>query len=244
MTREEAEKIIREYNPPKSTLSWYQDPWADGYQNASMRYDEYPSIDTKLIDAILERDKDCEPYDLEKDSNEIKDEKLCDELAERFTSLMKRANESGNTAIDEYRKKNSHLYSMVTEYHYDKITVIPMSLSTLCDFKEKCAKAAGEIGLKNFYIYKHKDNNDLDGKMVYGNAPYGGFFIDDSAKTTFSDMLRYCDYFKDRAKESSNCEAIKILCDNIKEYTECLCKMIEVDYMQRISNYIAKEQIE
>ena len=80
--------------------------------------------------------------------------------------------------------------------------------------------------------------------MVYGSAPYGGNFIDGSAEHAFSDMLRYCDYFKDRAKESSNCEAIKILCDNIKEYTECLCKMIEVDYMQRISNYIAKEQIE
>lgn len=235
-------KQCQDYYPPKSTLSWYQDPQADGYQNASRWYEEYPSVDTKLIDAILERDKDCEPYDLEKDSNEIKDEKLCDELAERFTSLMKRANESGNTAIDEYRKKNSHLYSMVTEYHYNKITVIPMSLSTLCDFKEKCKKVAGEIGLKNFYVYEHKDDKDLNGKMVYGSAPYGGFFMDDASKTAFSDMLRYCDYFKERAKESSNYEAVESLCDNIREHIKGLYNVIESDYAQRINNYIAKEQ--
>lgn len=245
MTREEALNYIKQcqdYYPLKPTLYWYQDPWADGYYNASGWYKEYPPFDAKLIDAILERDKDCEPYDLEKDSNEIKDEKLCDELAERFTSLMKRANESGNTAIDEYRKNNSHLYSMVTENHYDKITVIPTQLSTLCDFKEKCGKAACEIGLKNFYIYEHKDSQDTNGKMVYGCAPYSGLSITDAAKTAFSDALRYCDYFKKCAKESSNGEAIKILCDNIKEYTECLCKMIEVDYTQRINNYITKEQ--
>lgn len=247
MTREEALNYIKQcqdYYPLKPTLYWYQDPWADGYQNASGWYKEYPPFDAKLIDAILERDKDCEPYDPEKDSTEIKDEKLCDELAEQFTSIMKRANESGNTAVDEYRKKNSHLYSMVTEYNHDKITVIPMSLSTLCDFKEKCAKAACEIGLKNYYIYEHKNSDDLDGKMAYGHAPYGGNFIDGSAEHTFSDMLRYCDYFKKYAKEykSSNDELISNLCDNIKECIENLYRIVNVDYLQRINNYIAKSR--
>jgi hypothetical protein len=130
---------------------------------------------------------------------------------------------------------------MVTENHYNKITVIPMSLSTLCDFKEKCEKAAGEIGLKNFYVYEHKDDNDIEGKMVYGSAPYCGNFIDDSAKHAFSDMLRYCDYFKRRAKESSNYEIIEGLCDGIKDHIEGLYKVIELDYTQRINNYISKE---
>jgi len=235
MTIEEVEKIIREYNPPKPIKYYYNDPYRDGYQDASGLVYEYPPDNgalRALIDAILEYDKDCKEY--VPDSECETDEKFNQEMEKKFTDLMSRAKD---TAVEEYRKNNSHLYSMVTENHYNKITVIPMSLSTLCDFKEKCAKAAGEIGLKNFYIYKHKDNDDLNGKMVYGS-----FFMDDASKTAFSDALRYCDYFKERAKESSNCEAIKILCDNIKEYTERLCKMIEVDYMQRISNYIAKEQ--
>lgn len=247
MNEKEALDIIQQYalHPPKPTLSWYQDPYDDGKYCGSGWHEEYPPVSPKLIDAILERDKNCRQYDPEKDSTEIKDEKICDALAERFTSLMKRANESGNTAVDEYRKKNSHLYSMVTEYHYDKITVIPMSLSTLCEFKEKCEKAAGEIGLKNFYVYKHKDSQDLDGKMVYGSAPYGGFFMNDSAKNTFESVVRHCGYFKKYAKEykSSNYEIIEGLCDSIKEHIESLYKIINLDYIQRISNYANKHKV-
>jgi hypothetical protein len=244
MNAEESRKIIEDYskNLPKPTAYYYHDPYDDGkYCGSGWRY-EYPPVSGALIDAILERDKNCKQYDPEKDSTEIKDEKFCDELAERFTSLMKRANKSENTAVDEYRKKNSHLYSMVTGYNHNKITIIPMSLSTLCDFKEKCEKAAGEIGLKNFYIYEHKDDKDINGKMVYGSAPYGGFFIDSSSEHAFSDALRYCDCFKRYAKESSNYELISSLCDNITECVESLCKAVELDYMQRINNYIAKEQ--
>ena len=199
---------------------------------------EYPPVSEALIDAILERDKDCKEYI--PDSECETDDKFNQEMEKKFTDIMSRAK---NTAIEEYRKNNSHLYSMVTENRYNKITVIPMTLSTLCDFKEKCDKAAGEIGLKNFYVYEHKDDKDLNGKMVYGSAPYGGYFIDDSAKHAFSNMLRYCDYFKERAKERSNYEVVESLCDNIKECIECLCKTIEVDYMQRINNYISKEQL-
>ena len=241
MNELEALRIISEYqqNPPKPSLEYYKDPYADGYQNASRWYNEYPPMSSRLIDAILERDKNCKPYDLEKDSTEIKDEKLCGELAKRFTDLMKRA---GNSVVDEYNKKNSHLYSMVTEYDYKKITIIPMSLSTLVDFKEKCKKVSSEIGLKNFYIYEYKDDKDVDGKMVYGHAPYSGFYLTDNAKDTFRSMCRYCDYFKKYAKESSNQELISNLCDNIKEYVENLYNIINADYLQRIDNYISKEQ--
>lgn len=115
MNEKEALDIIQQYNlhPPKPLRYWYDDPYKDGYQNSSGWCYEYPPVDPKLIDAILERDKNCKPYDSEKDSTEIKDEKFCDKLAERFIALMKHA---GNDAVEEYRKKNSHLFSMVTEY--------------------------------------------------------------------------------------------------------------------------------
>jgi hypothetical protein len=238
MTREEAEKIIREYNPPKPIKYYYNDPYADGKFNSSGWVYEYPPVSGALIDAILERDKDCKEY--VPDSECETDEKFNQEMEKKFTDLMSRAKD---TAVEEYRKNNSRLYSMVTENHYNKITVIPMSLSTLCDFKEKCNKAACKIGLKNFYVYEHKDDKDLNGKMVYGSAPYGGNFIDGSAEHAFSDMLRYCDYFKRRAKESSNYEIIEGLCDGIKDHIEGLYKVIESDYMQRINNYITKEQM-
>lgn len=106
-----------------------------------------------------------------------------------------------DTAVDEYCKKNSRLYSMITEYNYNKITIIPMSLSTLCDFKEKCKNVSNEIGLKNYYIYEYKDNQDINCRMVYGNGLYSDLFIDDSSSHVFEDALRYCDYFKRQAKK-------------------------------------------
>lgn len=241
MNKQEALDYIKLYqdNPPQPTIEYYQDPYRDGYQDASGYFVKYPPMDPKLIDAILERDKDCKEYIPDCDCDV--DEKFNQEMEKKFTDLMSRAKD---TAIDEYRKKNSHLYSMVTENHYNKITVIPMSLSTLCDFKEKCNRASFEIGLKNFYVYEHKDDKDLNGKMVYGSAPYGGYFIDGSAEHAFSDMIRYCDYFKKRTKDykSSNQEIINNLCDDIKENVENLYNIIEADYLQRINNYISKEQ--
>lgn len=239
MNKKEALEIIKQYNlnPPKPIIKYYQDPYADGYGDASGYYAEMPPIDPLVIDAILERDKDCKEY--MPDSESYADEKFNQEMERRFTDLMSRA---GDTAVDEYRKNNSQLYSMVTENHYNKITVIPMSLSTLCDFKEKCEKAAGEIGLKNFYIHEHEDDNDLNCKMVYGSSSYSGLFMTNSSKAAFSDAIRYCEYFKRHAKESLNYETIESLCDNIKEQIKDLCEMIESDYMQRINNYIDKER--
>ena len=157
MNELEALDYISRYqlNPPQPSLEYYKDPYDDGKICCSGWRYKYPPMDPKLIDAILERDRTCIPYDPEKDSTEIKDAKFCEELAKRFTDLMKRAGES---AVDEYRKKNSHLYSMVTECNYNKITIIQTTLSTLCEFKEKCSKVAAEIGLKNFYIYEYKDD--------------------------------------------------------------------------------------
>ena len=77
--------------------------------------------------------------------------------------------------------------------------------------------------------------------MVYGSSPYSGLSMNDSAEIAFSDALRYCDYFKKHAKESSNHEMVENLCDSIKEQIERLCNTVEIDYMQRISNYVAKE---
>ena len=209
MTREEAEKIIREYNM-------------------------HPPMDQKLIDAILERDKDCKEY-----IPDETDEKFNQEMEKKFTDLMSRAK---NTAVEEYRKNNSHLYSMSTKINGKYIKIIPMQLMTEVEFKEKASAACETLQLNNYQIYRHINESDKDGHEIFKSFPLSSGCITDAAKTAFSDALRYCDYFKKHAKESSNCEAVKILCDNIKEYTECLCKMIEDDYMQRINNYIAKEQ--
>ena len=173
MNKKEALDYIKLYqdNPPQPTIEYYQDPYRDGYQDASGYFVKYPPMDPKLIDAILERDKDCKEYIPDCDCDV--DEKFNQEMEKKFTDLMSRAKD---TVIEEYRKKNSHLYSMVTENHYNKITVIPMSLSTLCDFKEKCNRVSFEIGLKNFYVYEHKDKileNDLCVlKKVYGIDNY------------------------------------------------------------------------
>ena len=138
MNKKEALEIIENYNlnPPKHIKYYYNDPYDDGkFCGSGWRY-EYPPVDPKLIDATLERDKDCKEYI--PDSESYTDEKFNQEMEKRFTDLMSRAKD---TAVDEYRKNNSHLYSMVTEYNYDKITVIPESLSTLSEFKEICEKA-------------------------------------------------------------------------------------------------------
>jgi len=232
MTRDEAEKIIREYMPPKPIKYYYNDPYDDGKYCGSGWVYKYPPVSGALIDAILERDKDCKEYI--PDSECETDEKFNQEMEKKFTDLMSRAKDA---AVEEYRKNNSHLYSMVTENHYDKITIIPMSLSTLDEFKEKCNKANNELGLKNFYVYEHKDSKDLNGKMIYGS---GGTYINDSAKIAFSDTLRYCDYFKKHSKESANYEKIKNSCDSIKEHIESLYNMIEADYLQRIKSYANK----
>lgn len=79
--------------------------------------------------------------------------------------------------------------------------------------------------------------------MVYGSAPYSGFFIDCGSEHAFEDAIRHCDYLKRHAKESPNYEIVEGLCDGIKDRIESLYKVIELDYTQRINNYIAKEQM-
>lgn len=239
MNKKEALKVIEDYNlnPPKSTRYYYNDPYDDGkYCGSGWRY-EYLPVDPNLIDAILERDKDCKEYI--SDSDYEIDEKFNQEMEKRFTALMNRAKDN---AVDEYRKNNSRLYSMITENNYDKVKIIPMSLSTLSDFKEKCIKADNEIGLKNFKIYEHKDRQDIDGTMIYSSAPFGGYFFSDSTESIFNDAIRRCDYFEKRSKEyeSQNYEEIKNSCECIRKHIKNLRTMIEDDYMKRINNYIAK----
>ena len=235
MTKDEAEQIIKNSVKPKPTKYWYDDPYKDGYANSSGWVYEYPPVSGQLIDALLERDKDCKPYVTDDELQQ--DEKFNAEMEKRFTDLMNRAKD---TAVDEYRKKNLHLYSMVTENNGNKITVIPMSFYTLSDFEEKCEKASNEIGLKNFCIYEHKDSNDINGKIVCSSSSFGGYFINHSAKTAFSDALRYCDYFKRHANECKSYEVVEKLCDSISELIKNLCDTIELDYAQRVNNYISK----
>lgn len=244
MTREEAERIIREYVPQKPTAYYYNDPYDDGKFCGSGWVYEYPPVSSRLIDAILERDKNCRPYDLEKDSTEIKDEKFCDELAERFTSLMKRADESGHTAVDEYRKKNSHLFSMVTEYRGEKITVIPMKNITKCEFEKECEKASSRLGLANYSICVHKDEND-SGREIFTHFPLcnrkGLTFHEETA---ISDLLSFCEYFSKYSGEEDDSEFreyVSGVCDEVKTALGKLKLLATADYLQRIKNY-AKSQ--
>lgn len=240
MNRKEALEIIESYNanPPKPGKYYHKDPHDDGkYCSSGWRY-ENPPVSGLLIDAILERDKDCKEYIT--DSESYSDEKFNQEMEKRFTDLMSRAKD---TAAEEYRKNNSRLYSMVTEYNYNKITIIPASLSTQREFEKRCDKVADEIGLKKFYIYEYKDDSDVDGKIVCECAPYSGLFINDAVENAFSGAIRYCDYLKQHAKESQIYETVESLCNCIKERIEDLYKIIELDYMQRINNYIDKEKL-
>lgn len=247
MNEKEALDIIQQYalHPPKPTLSWYQDPYEDGYQSASGWYNEYPPVSPKFIDAILERDKNCRQYDPEKDSTEIKDEKICDELAERFTSLMKRANESGNTAVDEYRKKNSHLYSMTTEYKGEKITVIPMKMSTKCEFKEECEKASSRLGLANYSICVHKDDND-SGREILRCAPiWNRKGLTSNEENAIYTLLSFCEYFSEYSdrNDSEDKESISDICSEVKIALAKLKLIVTSDYLQRIKNYTNKHKV-
>lgn len=236
MTREEAEKIIHEYNmhPPKSFAYYYHDPYDDGKSCCSGWRYEYPPMDAKLVDAIFERDKDCKEY-----IPDETDEKFNQEMEKKFTDLMSRAKD---TAINEYRKNNSRLYSMSTKVNGKYVTIIPMQLITEVEFKEKASSACETLQLNNYQIYRHINESDKDGREIFKSFPLGESCITDAAKTAFSDALRYCDYIKKHAKESSNYEIIEGLCDGIKTHIESLYKIIELDYMQRINNYIAKEE--
>lgn len=235
MNKDEAEQIIRDFVKPKPTIRWYDDPYKDGYTNSSGWVYEYPPVSGALIDALLERDKDCKPYVTDDELQQ--DEKFNSEIEKRFTDLMSKAK---NTAVDEYREKNSHLYSMVTKNNGKEITVIPMSFCTLSDFEEKCYKISNDIGLKNFCVYEHKDSNDINGKIVCSSSSFGGCFINHSAETAFSDALRYCDYFKRHSNECQSHEVVEKLCDSISELIKKLCDTIELDYAQRVNNYIQK----
>jgi hypothetical protein len=97
MTREEAEKIICEYNPPKPIKYYYNDPYADGKFNSSGWVYEYPPVSGALIDAILERDKNCKPYIADDELGVSEDdEKFNAEMEKRFTDLMRRARDIAN----------------------------------------------------------------------------------------------------------------------------------------------------
>lgn len=244
MNEKEALEYINRYqqNPPQPTIGYYQDSYRDGYQNASGYFVRYPPMDQKLIDAILERDKNCRPYDPEKDSTEIKDVKFCDELAKRFTDLMKRA---GNSAVDEYRKKNSHLYSMITEYKNEKITIIPPKLTTECEFKEECEKVCHSLGLTNYSIYRHTNENDNEGKKELTCCPLEKrHCMSCTCENAIHNVLSFCEYFKFYANEqhSENLELITSLCNDTEKCLENLLKLAKADYLQRIKDYVEKRK--
>lgn len=62
MTKDESEQIIKDFVKPKPIKYWYDDPYKDGKFDSSGWVYKYPPVSGLLIDAVLERDKDCKPY--------------------------------------------------------------------------------------------------------------------------------------------------------------------------------------
>lgn len=128
MTKQEAEEIIKQYNlnPPQPFKYYYRDPYDDGKFCCSGWHYEYPPMDPKLIDAILERDKDCKEYIPDCDC-EV-DEKFNQEMEKRFTDLMSRAKEhkSSNQELisnlcDDIKENVENLYNIIEANYLQRI---------------------------------------------------------------------------------------------------------------------------
>ena len=238
MTREEAEKIIHEYNmhPPKPTAYYYHDPYDDGkYCGSGWRY-EYPPVSGALIDAILERDKNCKPY-ISDDEIGISEEdaKFNTEMEKRFTELMSRGNKS-NSVVEEYRKKNQHLYSMSTKVNGVYLTVIPMQPMTEVEFKEKASSVCNTLQLNNYHIYLHEDESDKDGYEIFKSFPFCSSYISDVDKNAFDNVIRFCDKFEKYANNVDKDLLNKTLSE-VRRSMSTLKVSADVDYINRIKEY-------
>ena len=155
---------------------------------------------------------------------------------------MKRANESGRTTEDEYRKKNSHLFSMVTEYKGEKITIIPMKMTTKCEFEGECERVSSRLGLVKYSIYVHKDEND-DGREIFKCIPLcNKKGLTPHEETAINDLLSFCEYFSKFSDidDSEYKEYVSGVCDEVKTALGKLKLLVTADYLQRIKNYADK----
>lgn len=236
MTREEAERIIREYVPPKPAAHYYNDPYDDGKYCGSGWVYEYPPIDSRLIDALIECDKNCKPYvtDDELCVNE-EDAKFNAEMEKRFTDLMNRGNKA-NSAIEEYRKKNQHLYSMSTKVNDEYITVIPMQSMTEVEFKEKASSACETLQLNNYHVYQHLNDSDKDGNEIFKSFPLRSSNIDDADKHAFGNVIKFCDKFEKYAKNVDKDLLSKTL-NETRHAIAVLKVLADIDYINRIKEY-------
>jgi hypothetical protein len=155
---------------------------------------------------------------------------------------MKRANESGHTAVDEYRKKNTNLFSMVTEYKGVKITVIPMKMITKSEFEEECEKASSRLGLANYSICVHNDESD-DGREIYKCLPVcNRKGLNSNEENAIYTLLSFCEYFSKYSDEDDGKykEYVSGVCDEVKTALGKLKLLATADYLQRIKNYAEK----
>lgn len=237
MTREEAERIIREYVPQKPTAYYYNDPYDDGKYCGSGWVYEYPPVSGALIDAILERDKNCKPYIADDELGVSEDdEKFNAEMEKRFTDLMNRAKESTNSAVKEYCKKNQRFYSMSTKVNGEYITIIPMQLMTEVEFKEKASSACETLQLNNYHIYQHINENDKDGYEIFKSFPLRSNNISDADKHAFDNVIKFCDKFEKYAKNVDKDLLNKTL-NETRHAIATLKVLADVDYINRIKEY-------
>lgn len=239
MNKKEAEKIIREYNmhPPKPTAYYYHDPYDDGKCCCSGWVYEYPPMDPNVIDAILERDKNCKLYIADDEFGVSEDdEKFNAEMEKRFTDLMSRAKESANSAVKEYCKKNQRLYSMSTKVNGEYITIIPIQLMTETEFKEKASAASETLQLSNYHIYLHLNENDKEGCEIFKSFPFHSSYISDADQNAFDNVIRFCDRFENYAKNVDTDLLNKTL-NETRHAIATLKVLADVDYINRIKKY-------
>lgn len=215
---------------------WYQDPYDDGKVCGSRWINEYPPVDPRMIDAVLERDKDCKPYI--QDAELPADEKFNDEMAEKFTALMNKSKNS--EVVDEFIKKNSHYYTMETEINGERYVVIPMKYSLYDDFKKEATKASAKLNC-NYDIVEYEDENGSGGHKVYSFYPHGDSHLLRSTQSgnPINEITKFCSMFRDYAKVIDKETVEKCISDAINAVTR-LKELADSEYVARIREYTEK----
>ena len=129
---------------------------------------------------------------------------------------------------------------MVTEYHGEQITVIPMKMITKSEFEEECEKASSRLGLANYSICVHKDDSDSGREILTRVTALNRKGLTSHEETAINDLLSFCEYYSkcsDREDDSEFREYASGVCDEVKTALGKLSLLATADYLQRIKNY-------
>ena len=215
---------------------WYQDPYDDGKICGSHWVNEYPPVDQRMIDEVLEHDKNCKVYI--PDAELPADEEFNDRMAEKFTALMNKSKSS--EVVDEFIKKNSRYYTMETEINGERYVVIPMKCSLYEDFKKEAAKASAKLNC-NYDIIEYEDENVNDGHKVYSFYPHSDSHLLRSTQNgdPINEITKFCSMFRDYVKVIDKDTVEKCISDAVNAVTQ-LKELADSEYVARIKEYAEK----